>query len=84
MRDQLLLFLSLLLLGVDAVSAAGAEKVLGCGGFIQSSRAIEFSRIDVQLFSKQGILKYQTDCAPNNGYFFIPIYEMGEYVLKVK
>ena len=35
------------------------------------------------LYSKSGSLKYETDCAPNNGYFFIPVYEKGEYVIKV-
>ena len=34
-------------------------------------------------YTKHGSLKYQTDCAPNNGYYFIPIYDKGEYVLKV-
>lgn len=34
-------------------------------------------------YTKQGNLKYHTDCAPNNGYYFIPIYDKGEYVIKV-
>jgi len=69
---------------MSASVLAEPEKVLGCGGFIQSiGKSIEFSKIDVKLFSKQGNLKYQTDCAPNNGYFFIPIYEKGEYTIKV-
>ncbi len=34
-------------------------------------------------YTKQGNLKYHTDCAPNNGYFFIPIYDKGEYLIKV-
>ncbi|KAG1672165.1 Nodal modulator 1 [Nymphon striatum] len=35
-------------------------------------------------YTKQGILKYQTDCAPHNGYYLIPLYDKGEYILKVE
>nr|CAG4643284.1 EOG090X07YB [Ilyocryptus agilis] len=38
---------------------------------------------DFYEYTKQGNLKYHTDCAPNNGYYFIPIYDKGEYVIKV-
>lgn len=34
-------------------------------------------------YTKQGSLKDHTDCAPNNGYYFLPFYDKGEYVLKV-
>jgi len=68
---------------VVAMPAIAEQSVLGCGGFIKASKSIDFSKIDVQLLTKQGSLKYETDCAPNNGYFFIPVYEKGEYVLKV-
>ena len=29
----------------------------------------------IKLYTKQGSLKYQTDCAPINGYFMIPLYD---------
>lgn len=29
----------------------------------------------MKLYTKQGILKHETDCAPNNGYFLIPLYD---------
>jgi hypothetical protein len=61
----------------------GEESVLGCGGFIQSARPIDFSRINIRLLTKQGALKDETDCAPNNGYYFVPVYEKGEYRLQV-
>ena len=35
------------------------------------------------LYSKSGSLKYETDCALNNSYFFIPVYEKGVYVIMV-
>ena len=34
-------------------------------------------------YTKQGSLKDQTECAPN-GYYFLPLYDKGEYVLKVE
>lgn len=34
--------------------------------------------------TKQGSHKYQTEGAPNNGYYLIPLYDKGEYVLKVE
>jgi len=38
----------------------------------------------VKLYTKQGSLKYQTDCAPNNGYYMVPVYDRGDYILKVE
>lgn len=35
-------------------------------------------------YTKQGSLKYHTDCAPNNGYYLIPLYDKGDYVLKIE
>jgi len=80
--------LKVLLLGISyifsVISVCQADnQVLGCGGFIKASKTIDFSRINVQLYSKAGSLKYETDCAPNNGYFFIPVYEKGEHTIKV-
>lgn len=34
-------------------------------------------------FTKQGSLKDSTFCAPNNGYYFLPLYDKGEYYLRV-
>ena len=58
------------------------NEVIGCGGFIKASRVLDFSRINVQLL-KGGSLKFETECAPNNGYYFIPVYEHGTYTIKV-
>eukprot|EP00096_Caligus_rogercresseyi_P010264 TRINITY_DN3679_c0_g2_i1.p1 TRINITY_DN3679_c0_g2~~TRINITY_DN3679_c0_g2_i1.p1 ORF type:complete len:1095 (+),score=317.77 TRINITY_DN3679_c0_g2_i1:50-3334(+) len=61
-----------------------SESVLGCGGFIKGG-PLDLSRVEVELRSKEGnILKYKTDPAPNNGYYFLPVYEKGDYVLKIK
>lgn len=34
-------------------------------------------------YTKEGSLKEKTECAPTNGYYFLPLYEKGDYVLKV-
>ncbi|XP_075686281.1 BOS complex subunit NOMO3-like [Rhinoderma darwinii] len=63
----------------------GAEDiVVGCGGFVKSDVDINYSLIEIKLYTKQGTLKYQTDCAPNNGYFMIPLYDKGDFVLKIE
>uniref|UniRef100_A0A1B0DB56 ER membrane protein complex subunit 7 beta-sandwich domain-containing protein n=1 Tax=Phlebotomus papatasi TaxID=29031 RepID=A0A1B0DB56_PHLPP len=59
------------------------EEILGCGGFIKSHAAIDFSKVEIKLFTKQGSLKDKTDCSPSNGYYFIPLYDKGEYILKI-
>uniref|UniRef100_A0A8C3KZE4 Prealbumin-like fold domain-containing protein n=1 Tax=Chrysolophus pictus TaxID=9089 RepID=A0A8C3KZE4_CHRPC len=38
----------------------------------------------IKLYTKHGTLKYQTDCAPNNGYFMIPLYDKGDFILKIE
>ncbi|KAK6618013.1 hypothetical protein RUM44_002455 [Polyplax serrata] len=61
-----------------------AQDIVGCGGFLKSSVAIDFSKVEIKLYTKQGTLKESSDCAPTNGYYFIPIYDKGEYVLKIE
>ena len=61
----------------------GAQEFYGCGGFVKSDAVIDFSKIEIKLYTKQGALKDSTDCAPNNGYYLIPVYDKGEYVIKV-
>ena len=62
---------------------ASGQDVVGCGGFIQSTINMDFSKVEVKLYTKQGTHKYSTDCAPN-GYFLIPIYDKGTFVIKVE
>lgn len=61
-----------------------SDDIIGCGGFIKSEVEINFSLIEVKLYSRQGTLKYQTDCAPYNGYYMVPVYDKGEYELRVE
>ncbi|XP_043524022.1 nodal modulator 3 isoform X2 [Frieseomelitta varia] len=60
-----------------------AEDILGCGGFLKSHADIDFAKVQIKLYTKAGSLKDSTECAPNNGYYFLPLYDKGEYVLKV-
>ena len=38
----------------------------------------------MKLYTPHGSIKYQTDCAPNTGYYLIPLYDKGDYILKVE
>ncbi|KAL4624511.1 nodal modulator 1-like [Arapaima gigas] len=60
------------------------DMVVGCGGFVKSDVEINYSLIEIKLYTKQGSLKYQTDCAPINGYFMIPLYDKGDFILKIE
>lgn len=59
------------------------EDILGCGGFLKSHADIDFAKVQINLYTKAGSLKDYTECAPNSGYYFLPLYDKGEYVLKV-
>uniref|UniRef100_A0A8C7ZI33 Nodal modulator n=1 Tax=Oryzias sinensis TaxID=183150 RepID=A0A8C7ZI33_9TELE len=66
------------------VSAVSSDDiVVACGGFVKSDVEINYSLIEIKLYTKQGSLKYQTDCAPINGYFMIPLYDKISNTLHV-
>lgn len=60
-----------------------AQNIVGCGGFVQSDVHINFERVKVKLYTSQGALKSTTECAPNNGYFLVAIYDNGDYILRI-
>lgn len=66
-----------------SIAFCNAQDILGCGGFLKSHANIDFAKVQVKLYTKAGSLKDATECAPNNGYYFLPLYDKGEYVLKV-
>ncbi|XP_015834614.2 BOS complex subunit NOMO1 [Tribolium castaneum] len=66
------------------VLRATSDNILGCGGFVKSHVPIDFSKVEVKLLTKQGILKDKINCAPNNGYYFVPLYDKGEYILELE
>ena len=67
-----------------AVCFSCANDLVGCGGFVQSEAPVNFSQVEVVLYTSSGVVKYRTDCAPNNGYFLIPLYDKGDFVLRVE
>ncbi|KAL3825875.1 hypothetical protein ACJIZ3_021904 [Penstemon smallii] len=60
-----------LLLYVSPLSSA-ADSIQGCGGFVE-----------VELRTLDGLVKDRTQCAPN-GYYFIPVYDKGSFLIKIK
>nr|XP_020828069.1 nodal modulator 2 isoform X4 [Phascolarctos cinereus] len=75
---------AVLVLGGGAQVRGSEDIVVGCGGFVKSEVEINYSLIEIKLYTKHGTLKYQTDCAPNNGYFMIPLYDKGDFILKIE
>lgn len=78
-----IIILKLISLLVIATQTTRANDVIGCGGFIKSNTEINFKIIKVKLLTKDGAVKYTTEASPVNGYYMIPIYNKGEYVLQV-
>ncbi|XP_078158461.1 carbohydrate-binding-like fold [Carex rostrata] len=73
---------------------AVSDEIHGCGGFVQASSGLaqgrktsdskfDFSDITVELCTKDGLVKERTHCAPN-GYYFIPVYDKGSFIVRVK
>jgi len=65
------------------LAIVAGQDIVGCGGFVQSTVPLNFERVEIKLYTKQGALKFKTECAPNNGYFLVAVYDKGEYVLKI-
>lgn len=66
-----------------ATSFVKTNEVIGCGGFIKSNTEINYKIIKVKLLTKDGAVKYTTEASPVNGYYMIPIYNKGDYLLQV-
>lgn len=73
---------------------ASADAIQGCGGFVEASSSLiksrkptdsklDYSHITVELRTLDGLVKDRTQCAPN-GYYFIPVYDKGSFVIKIK
>ncbi|XP_042053548.1 nodal modulator 1-like [Salvia splendens] len=71
-----------------------ADSIQGCGGFVEASSELiksrkptdgklDYSHVTVELRTMDGLVKDRTQCAPN-GYYFIPVYDKGSYVIKIK
>ncbi|RAL42059.1 hypothetical protein DM860_011842 [Cuscuta australis] len=75
-------------------SITAADLIQGCGGFVEASGALiksrkesdgklDYSHISVELRTLDGLVKDRTQCAPN-GYYFIPVYDKGSFILKAR
>ncbi|KAG5882400.1 hypothetical protein JTB14_008975 [Gonioctena quinquepunctata] len=74
---------SLIAIIINVISVTNSDEVLGCGGFLKSHVPIDFSKVEVKLITKQGIVKDKTTAAPNNGYYFVPLYDKGVMILEL-
>lgn len=74
-------------------SIVTADSIQGCGGFVEASSALiksrkptdaklDYSHITVELRTMDGLVKDRTQCAPN-GYYFIPVYDKGSFLLQI-
>ncbi|XP_034210549.1 nodal modulator 1 isoform X2 [Prunus dulcis] len=85
--------LLLFFVAISWVSTSFADSIHGCGGFVEASSSLikarkptdaklDYSHITVELRTVDGLLKDSTQCAPN-GYYFIPVYDKGSFVIKI-
>lgn len=65
------------------VAVAVAEEVYSCGGFVRASVPLPLAGVAVRLYTPEGNLKYETDVAPNTGYYMLPVYQKGHYVVRL-
>ena len=75
-----LLLSCFLILNLNTIEA---NEVIGCGGFIKANTEINYKIIKVKLVTKDGAIKYTAEASPVNGYYMIPVYNKGEYILQV-
>ncbi|EGD83695.1 hypothetical protein PTSG_04300 [Salpingoeca rosetta] len=67
---------------VDTASGTEGDDVLGCGGAVLSPTPINFAAVEVVLL-QDGEELQRTECAPHNGYYFLPIDKPGTYELHI-
>uniref|UniRef100_A0A1J3E6G6 Nodal modulator 1 n=1 Tax=Noccaea caerulescens TaxID=107243 RepID=A0A1J3E6G6_NOCCA len=81
------------LIAISTVYVVSADSIKGCGGFVEASSSLvrsrkgaegklDYSHITVELQTVDGLVKDSTQCAPN-GYYFIPVYDKGSFILKI-
>ncbi|KRY85175.1 Nodal modulator 1 [Trichinella pseudospiralis] len=83
MSCKFIIFNLTLLQALLQLCAASNEVVFTCGGFVRTNVSIDFKKIMVKMLTPEGNMKYQTTCAPTNGYYLIPVYVKGNYKLKL-
>ncbi|PIA38038.1 hypothetical protein AQUCO_02900110v1 [Aquilegia coerulea] len=94
--SKLLLSLCLIIAAaaISTSSLVSADSIQGCGGFVEASSSLiksrkssdaklDYSHITVELRTVDGLVKDSTQCAPN-GYYFIPVYDKGSFIITIK
>ena len=66
--------------------ATGQDEggISGCGGFVRAPKSksapkLKYDSIEVHLVTADGAVKDKTECAPHNGYFFVPTFEQVQF-----
>ncbi|XP_059139857.1 BOS complex subunit NOMO1-like isoform X2 [Physella acuta] len=89
-KDKRIMYEERLMWGVDTnivvqpgftVRAELAVKEASFNGEFEMSVTFDG---EVKLYTPHGSIKYQTDCAPNTGYYLIPLHDKGDYILKAE
>uniref|UniRef100_A0A1J3G3W9 Nodal modulator 1 n=1 Tax=Noccaea caerulescens TaxID=107243 RepID=A0A1J3G3W9_NOCCA len=92
-RTKICQSLIVFLIAISTVYDVSADSIKGCGGFVEASSSLvrsrkgaegklDYSHITVELQTVDGLVKDSTQCAPN-GYYFIPVYDKGSFILKI-
>ncbi|KAF8074467.1 hypothetical protein N665_1101s0028 [Sinapis alba] len=92
-NTKILHSLIVFLIAISTVYGVSADSIKGCGGFVEASSSLvssrkgsdgklDYSHITVELQTVDGLVKDSTQCAPN-GYYFIPVYDKGSFILKI-
>lgn len=68
---------------VEATSSLIKAGKASDAKFDASDAKFDYSHITVELQTVDGLVKDRTQCAPN-GYYFIPVYDKGSFVVTVK
>jgi len=50
---------------------------------MEGTKKADLSPVRAKLYTKSGVLKGETECAPN-GYYYLPLYDKGEYLIKLE
>ncbi|XP_067940319.1 BOS complex subunit NOMO3-like isoform X2 [Watersipora subatra] len=78
-------FATSFLLGL--IHYATAQDIISCGGFVkvdsESAPKLDLTQIQVKLLTRDGLVKYATEPAPN-GYYMLPVYEQGDYEVQIQ
>ena len=76
----------LLLLSVLLISGVECSEVQGCNGMVRTRYPLNLSLVTLHLHSQDEVLRFSTECAPNDGYFFIPLSDLEgvEQIITIK